>query len=308
MAYRLSFAEEVPDSFRSSVRDELATATTWLRDDFEADPVEAIHEARKSLKKARALLRLVRPGLPKRVYRRENAALRDAGRLVSGARDADVMVETVDKLAERFVGRIPASHFDDLRARMRAESLASRAGAGDGRAEAVAMLDSVAGRIDDWPVEQCDWRTVAAGMERAYRRGRQAYAEADAEPTVERLHDWRKRVKDLWYHQRLTCPAWPGVLDAQAEEAHRLSEILGDDHDLAVLADIVSGDGDGPTALVDPDPLLELIAERRAELLAEARRLGARIYAERPKAFARRIRRYLRSASEEAAAGGGVPA
>ena len=281
---------------RACAREELATATRLLRDEFEADPVEAVHEARKSLKKARALLRLVRPGLPKRVYRRENRALRDAARLVAGARDADVMVATVEVLAERYVGQIPSGDFEELRLHLHLQARASRedTAGGDGRTRAVAMLDAVAARIDDWPLEECDWATVAAGMERAYRAGRDARAAVDAEPTVERLHDWRKRVKDIWYHQRLTSPAWPGVLGAQAEEAHRLSEILGDDHDLAVLAGLLAGEtGPPPPVPVDPEPLHGLIAQRRAELLSDARRLGALVYAESPSAFARRIRRYL---------------
>ncbi|MEA2297262.1 MAG: hypothetical protein QOF77_198, partial [Solirubrobacteraceae bacterium] len=108
MAYRLSFTDEVPDSVRNCVREELVTARALLREGFDEDPVDAVHEARKSIKKTRALLRLVRPGLPKRVYRSENRTLRDAARLISGARDADVMVETVEKLAERHLARIPS--------------------------------------------------------------------------------------------------------------------------------------------------------------------------------------------------------
>ncbi|MEA2299855.1 MAG: hypothetical protein QOE44_390 [Solirubrobacteraceae bacterium] len=306
MAYTLDFTEDVPTSVRRCIREELATATTLLRDDFEADPVEAVHEARKSLKKTRAALRMVRTGLGKRVYRQENRALRDAARLISGARDADVMVETVEKLADRYVARLPADDFT-LRDHLRVQAATSRAagGAGSGRTEVVGVLDGVAGRIEDWPLEQADWTTVAGGMEVAYRRGRRAFAAVEEDPTVEHLHDWRKRVKDLWYHQRLVSPAWPGVIEAQADEAHRLSELLGDDHDLAVLAGLFADDeaGTRPPVPVDPGPLLGLIAERRAEIQGEAVRLGARIYAERPKAFRRRVRRYLEAARAEAAAG-----
>lgn len=302
MAYRLSFASDVPESFHSCMREELAEATIQLRDEFDADPVEAIHEARKSLKKARALLRLVRPGLDKRVYRRESGTLRDAARLISGARDADVLVETAEGLADRYAGRLPAGDFDGLLEHLRAGATASRVAtsAGEGRGDAVAMLGGVAGRIDYWALDGCDWTTVAAGMELAYDRGRAAFAEADADPTVERLHDWRKRVKDYWYHQRLTSPAWPAVLGAQAEEAHELSELLGDDHDLAVLADLLGGDR---SLAPDPAGLLALVAERRGELLAGARHLGALLYAERPGAFGRRTARYVDQGRAAAQAG-----
>ena len=89
-------------------------------------------------------------------------------------------------------------------------------------------------------------------------------------------------MKDLWYQERLLVDSWPGVMKAQAKEAKKLSKLLGEDHDLAVLFDNV-----------DDPQLHALIDQRRAELLSAARALGRRIYAERPKAFARRMRRYL---------------
>ena len=45
---------------------------------------DSIHEARKELKKARATLRLLRDALGKKAYKRENTALRDAARPLSG--------------------------------------------------------------------------------------------------------------------------------------------------------------------------------------------------------------------------------
>ena len=49
---------------------------------------QAIHDARKRIKKARAGLRLLRAGMSAREYRRENESLRDAGRLLSPVRDS----------------------------------------------------------------------------------------------------------------------------------------------------------------------------------------------------------------------------
>jgi len=159
-------------------------------------------------------------------------------------------------------------------------------------------LDGVLGRIDDWPLH-CDWPKLGRGLSRAYRQGREAFVEADVDPTTERLHDWRKRVKDLWYQQRLLSEAWPEVFAVQAEEAHRLSELLGDDHDLGVLADRLTAERDA--AILERDAaILELVGDFRAELLRDARRLGRRIYAETGAAFAARIGVYLRSAATEA--------
>ena len=92
-------------------------------------------------------------------------------------------------------------------------------------------------------------------------------------------------MKDLWYQQRLLKRVWPDVMEALAGEAKALSKLLGSDHDLAVLAGELPGD----------DALLQLIADRRAELQHDAFALGARVYAETPKAFRKRLRGYVRA-------------
>src|SRR5690242_20693021 len=105
MSYGLTFNETPADAVERVRREQLDKAAEALRDG--EDPVEAIHDARKRIKKTRALLRLARPGLTDGEYRRRNRALRDAGRGMSANRDADVLPETVDLLAERFVGQYP---------------------------------------------------------------------------------------------------------------------------------------------------------------------------------------------------------
>ena len=57
-----------------------------------------VHAARKALKQARAALRLLRPCLDAAVYRRENLALRDAGRALAPLRDARVLLDAADRL------------------------------------------------------------------------------------------------------------------------------------------------------------------------------------------------------------------
>ena len=240
--------------------------------------------------------------MPRRRYQRENRALRDAGRLLSAARDADVLAETAQDLGERYAGQLPEAMFEALHARLAAEATAAhRHELDDVVKEATTALEDAVARIDDWPVDGCDGRTLVAGSVRAYTRGRGALAAAKDEPSVEHLHDLRKRVKDLWYHSRLLEEAWPRVLTAQSKEAHELSDLLGDDHDLAVLAErlrrgLASDDG----KVVDDDAVLELIDRRRAELQEDAMRLARRLYAERPEAFAGRLAAYLRLGAAEA--------
>jgi CHAD domain-containing protein len=293
MSYRLDLDAPVADELRAVAVERLERAARRLREEREDDPVEAVHGARKDLKKTRALLRLARPGLPRKAYRRENRALRDLGRAMSGGRDADVMVETSEALGERFGEEHPKRQFAALRRRLAARAQDERAGADlDALAES---LDAAAGRFSKGPLDDCDVDALLAGEKRIYRAGRKAFAAARRDASAEQLHEWRKRVKDLWYHQRLLANAWKGPMKAHADECDALGKLLGDDHDLATLAATLTADGAAPPS-VDVDALLRLIAIRRAELQAGARALGARVYAEKPKAHARRIGGYLSAA------------
>jgi len=273
MAYRLKLKDGVAKSLRAVARDQLEKAAEVLAEGD--DPVEAVHDARKRLKKSRSALRLARPGMPKDQYRAENVALRDAGRALSGARDADVLVETVEKLGEHY-----SVAFKLTRNRLSKQPRPEL----DPPAHAE-TLRGLAASADRWAIEG---DVLVAGIRRSYERGRDAFALADRDPTAEHLHEWRKRVKDLWYQQRLLQQAWPGVLKAEAAESKTLSTLLGDDHDLAVLAERLEEDG-------DPQDLRALIDRRRAELLEAIRALGRRVYAEKPKAFRARLRGYVRA-------------
>jgi CHAD domain-containing protein len=266
MSYALSFSEPVAQAVDAVRREQLAAAAEEVR-------ARDVHEARKRLKKTRALLRLARPAIKPKAFRAHNRALRDAGRAMSGARDAEVMVETVDDLAERFPRQ---AKFAAVRRR-----LATRVDEAPPGAE----LPSA-----PWPLDGLTPEHLPQALKRTYARGRDAFKLADRDPTAEHLHAWRKRVKDLWYQERLLEETWPGVLKAQAKEAKKLSKILGEDHDLAVLSALLREDA--KLAALSGD-LQELIAERRAVLLARARGLGRRVYAERPKHFARRLGRYV---------------
>ena len=62
------------------------------------EPAEAIHEARKDVKKIRSALRLVRHEIGDDVWRRENEHYREVARGLSGFRDAEILVQALDGL------------------------------------------------------------------------------------------------------------------------------------------------------------------------------------------------------------------
>ena len=155
-------------------------------------------------------------------------------------------------------------------------------------ARAVELIEAGRDGVEDWGISN-SWKAIGPGCERTYRRGRRQMRIARKAGGEEAWHEWRKRAKDLWYAHLLLAGAWPGPLEAAAAEAHRLSEALGDHHDLALLrADLHQRRlGEAETRALEA-----AIDRRQGELAAEALDLGARLYAERPQDFSRRQRRY----------------
>jgi CHAD domain-containing protein len=297
--YRLRRDESTADGLRRAARDELMDAIANLRD-RDRDPGTAVHEARKDLKKVRAVLRLTRERLGNDRFRPQNRRLRDAGRNLASARDAEVKLETLGSLADRFCDEAPKSLVAELSSELERE-LDQLRGAGDDRAlEAAAattieQIEAGLAEIEDWPLDGRGWSLVKDGLMQSYKSGRAAFRDTLESPTPAKVHEWRKRGKDLWYHLRLVSDAWPEVIGALADTAHELSDLLGDHHDLEVLAhDVRERAGDEPDS-GERDALLEVIELRQDELLERAIPIGERLYAEKPPEFKRRMHAYWRS-------------
>ena len=293
--YRLKRKETPAQGLRRIAEGRADHAIQQLRHESDEDTAAAVHEARKDLKKLRSVLRLVRDELGDDVYRRENVRFRDAGRLLSGARDAEVKLQTLTSLRESFGDRLSEDSLAPLVEALEAERQRHAKLDDQGVLErAVAEIEAGEAAVADWPLRADDWSLVEPGLKRAYRRGRDRFAQVREEASDEAVHEWRKRVKDLWYQLRIVRNAWPEVLDEVADQAHDLSDLLGDHHDLAVLRDDVLNRRE---LLVEGqlEKLLASISERQDDLAEQAVALGDRIYAEKPKAFAKRIGSYWRA-------------
>jgi CHAD domain-containing protein len=150
------------------------------------------------------------------------------------------------------------------------------------------MLRATQERLHEHPFAPgLDTTPLLAGLRRIYRQGRAGHRRVLDAPTTENLHAWRKRVKDLRYGSELLGDADAKRLRQVRRRARTLSELLGDDHDLAVLAEMA---GDCPS-------ILAAIENDRARLQSKARKLGKKLYARPPRRFVRRAQRRARSAS-----------
>lgn len=236
------------------------------------EPAKAVHSARKIFKRVRAITRLVKGALGEEVAGRDHAALRDAARRLAGARDAKVVVATLDRLLARAPEQLDPVALAPLRDLLVAEYVAAETAAAQdaGAIDAVlAELATVRADIARWELGDDPSLLVAEGLGRLHRKGRKALrlaTESSGEARTEAMHDLRKRAKDLWHAAELLEVADPPRLAAIADRAHDLADLIGDDHDLAVLLERAD-DRSGALPSTVPLDALHAVAERRRRKL-----------------------------------------
>jgi CHAD domain-containing protein len=291
MPYRLKSGESVPEGVRRIAREETQSAAGILGRATARSRDEAIHEARKSVKKTRALLRLMRPESDA-VYKRENPRLRNIGRRLSGFRDRAAIVETFDALREKYKADLKGVTLASIRRGLqrdrRRQQRDARMRETIGRV--AAGLRAAAARTDAWPLESDGFAAIAPGLTMTYRRARQAMAAVNEDARPEFCHEWRKRVKDHWYDIRLLEDLWTEVMIGYEKSLKELETWLGDHHNLEVLKSTLEAH---PKLYGGREEIrlgLELILKYQKELLANALSLGERVYEERPKEFRTRMK------------------
>jgi CHAD domain-containing protein len=292
MGYSFQQDSTISENVQRVITEQIERAKSELID---ADDIhESIHSARKRFKKIRGTLRLVRPALGT-VYQQENTRFRDAGRMLANVRDAEAMIETIDKLRRENQDNPDIKCFHSLRAALveQLQQLVSDDSSLEQRIETVLeSLNAAEHDMNNWPELPEEFETVGGGLKKTYKRGRDALQRSYEEPGTETFHNWRKRVKYSLYHVRLLESIWPSMMKTYRRELKYLSDVLGDDHDLAVLQETVEGQ---PELMPDEQArheLAELTMRRQEHLRALALTIGQRLYAPRPRAVIQSVEQY----------------
>lgn len=254
-----------------------------------------VHHARKEIKKSRAALRLLRAAMALATYRREDAALRSAARALNAARDARVLLRTLESLRRRRVvlGKDKAAA---ALARMLHRSLTQAQRQLYRQPELLAAargtLQQVQLRARRWRIGRHGWTRLAPGFKRIYRVGRRAAHAAHAahrRPDTLLLHEWRKQVQYLWHALQILKPLQSRAPHKLAGLARHLADYLGEEHDLALLQSTALAFGRSHEQL--SEPLLAAIDRRRRSLRVKAMASGKRLYAHKPRAMAAHVGR-----------------
>jgi CYTH domain-containing protein/CHAD domain-containing protein len=285
--FQLKRTESVADGLLRAFREQLdASADALLH--REKDLEGSVHEARKSLKKARALLRLARPVLGPD-YSRANNNLRDLGRSLSELRDAHALVETAGQMEESLNNQEAHGAFEHVRrVLIRREEEIRR------HFEARAEVQRIIGSLHDvtrWAghssLERAGANTITRSVKITIRRGRRAFEAAFSSGDPDDYHEWRKRAKDMRYQLGFLKELWPDVLEAYSKSAEQLEQALGEDHNLSVLRGMITRDSEYEQKEIRL--MLPIIKQEQQKLRNQAGTLGTMLYADQPKHWATRL-------------------
>lgn len=253
---------------------------------------EMVHGVRKRLKKVRAVLRLVRGELGSKTFHRENDSVRESAHPLRDIRDAQALIETLDKLTHGDNDQLSVRACADLREILesRKQDLCRKFGTTEPSYKRVLRkLNQARGHSRHWKLEGLDWSALRQGLRDVYVAGSHAFELASANRTAENLHEWRKQVKCFWYQLQMLSPVWKNVRDDLGRELDVLSETLGEDHDLALLNQLVRTEADARGRDAELVDLTIVIDDRRNELERTALDLGRRVYSHRPKTLLKQI-------------------
>lgn len=279
--------ESCPADVRHIARQSLAEAIAWLERPSLSD--RAVHAVRKDLKRVRAMLRLMRPALRSDEYHHANATLRDVARSLSAARDSKVLLDTLQGLPGRSRASSEPAPERALRSHLQRDHAHSRdrlRADGASVRRASRSLRAIRRRLTQRPASRYDRTVLSKGLQRVYGRTRAALKRAQARHTVENLHELRKQTKYLWHQLEALTDARTSEDRALIAATHRLADLLGDEHNLAVLQSTVLA---ASMSASSRERLLARIARRRGRLVANALVLAQRIYRDRPAALAKRV-------------------
>ena len=295
--FQLKSKESVSDGIKRNVTRELTKVLKHV--DAKSKPgrkdtsqAEAAHEIRKCFKKARAALRLVREVLGDDVYREENWCFRDAARPLTEVRDAEMLIETFEKLRSQFADQLENALGAKVHETMRAnQNTLIRRIINEERAflGVKEVAQRALARVSEWGIDRDGWDALEAGTRRVYRAGHRALSLADESPSVANLHEWRKQVKYLWHVLQLLEPAWTVSQKGLGDQFHDLSRLLGEDHDLAVLRQSLAADPLSYGGHQFLKGLFVLIDRQRKMLEQQAFRLGQQLYKDSSKIFTARL-------------------
>ncbi len=247
-----------------------------------SDPIESVHDFRKSVRRARAVVSLLRPSLGKTAAAGIAGELRRAFGPTGGLRDAHILIDTLRDLPSDDPARDPI-----LRA-LEGETGGDSAPAGEVLRAGSRILQPLPSVLGVTLPREYSMEDLARGLTRGWRRTRRTLKSATLTGLDADFHEWRKRVKELRYQVELLASTGSSELKRREKALSALAEELGRVTDLIVLRSALASRqqrGSLPAAPSLMESIRTAIGEGTRELLAR----GREAFADHPEEFARRV-------------------
>jgi CHAD domain-containing protein len=140
-----------------------------------------------------------------------------------------------------------------------------------GARAALQQLQVTRERLLHFSVKESEVSSAKAGVRRIFKAGRKAFFNARSKDD-QVLHEWRKQAKYLLNQLDILTTVFNVKFKKFRRRAKKLAEILGNDHDLAVLVSKLRR-----RPFVEPSDT-ERVRRKRCQLQARAFRLGKKLY------------------------------
>lgn len=307
MSYAIRPGESLSHAIKRVGRAELRKGRKALKSPVPPGAVaQSAHALRVATKKVRAIARMVEPAIGRKA-RQAQRAIAACADVVAAVRDADAAVRTFEKVRAALPVRMRHAT-DGVRAAL-AERLRHEAHvlgpAGEHKRTLPRLgraLHHEQRRVVRWTPDDNRWKVAGPGLEAGYRRARKTMRRAYREPNGDTFHAWRRAVKAHRYQVKLLAPWAPDELTARAAELDRLAEWLGDEHDLTMLRRALRANrfwfGEEADTYYE---VIRRIDQQRREKRLLALPVGEQLFAEPPRALARRMRQHFRDFRRSAA-------
>jgi CHAD domain-containing protein len=288
VGFRLETGQAVSGEIRRIVLQQLDRATSELTAIGDPESDQAIHDARRRVKKIRAIIRLVRPVLGK--AHRADPELRRVSKLLAPVADGQGVIDTLNLLVKRYRHELPKKTAAAIRNGLidRSRQIDSKASKEGVLEQAQSTLRAERQRVKQWRLRAEGFRALAPGLKNSVRRARAAMMTAWLDPTAQNHHTWRRHVKNHWFHVRLLSARCGYRLQPYQRQLEALDGILGEYHNLVLLHEVLVSDS--TLAKNEISRCLRIVQRYQAELRRQSQLLGIRVYSEKPRRFVRRVR------------------
>ena len=242
----------------------------------------AVHDSRKALRRARAVLSMVSRALPKSERSAVKTALQEARRSLSTIRDHSVAPETLGQLVLSDEDRETAKRVVDNAAEAIPALAEIKQLLGEAAARAAAQGEALEAALP----AAIHWDTVSEGIRDVYAEARRARrASKHSKPW---FHTWRRRSKELVYQVDFVASHAGPRANAIHAELSGVTDALGPAVDLIMLREFVETHSQGIPAN-SIEHLRDTIDRQLDDLMKDARKAARDAFSLKPKKLERRL-------------------